>query len=58
MAASSNHPVPFIGGFEEDYLTDSRHFYNRGPGVTKYAKRCYNKRARRYRKFLIREQLD
>lgn len=59
MSASSNMPIPFVGGEEEDGLTDSHHIYCWGRGARKALKRQYNKRARRYaRSRLIEEQMD
>lgn len=47
MAASTNMPVPFINGDEEDALTGAKRFFRWRPGEWKRIKRGYWRRVRR-----------
>lgn len=47
MAASSNLPIPLLGGDEYDALTKAKRLHRFRPGERKAVKRSYQRRARR-----------
>jgi len=56
MTASSNLPVPFINGDEQDALTHGKRFHRFQPGVRKRIKRRYWRRARKALKLKIKQE--
>jgi len=50
--------IPFIDGYEQDYLTKWKRYIGARAGVRKYVKKKYNKRERRQVKSEIHKSLS